>query len=53
MSYPHATFAEWLDAMAAGRPEHSALIDRDIPVSYAQLRLQVRRLAAGLGDLSA
>jgi len=45
------TFAARLDALARRRPEAVALIDRDRPLSFAALRADARRLAAGLARL--
>ncbi len=43
-----STFSEHLDSLAARLPAQPALIDRDQPVSHAQLRAGSRALAAGL-----
>jgi fatty-acyl-CoA synthase len=43
-----ATFSQHLDALAARQPDAPALIDRDRPVSHAQLLARSRALAAGL-----
>ena len=43
-----ATFSQHLDALAARQPDAPALIDRDQPISHAQLRTRSRALAAGL-----
>jgi len=43
-----ATFSQHLDALTARQPDAPALIDRDQPISHAQLRTRSHALAAGL-----
>ncbi|MBB1624327.1 AMP-binding protein [Achromobacter sp. UMC71] len=43
-----STFSQHLDTLAASHPDQPALIDRDQPISHAQLRTRSRALAAGL-----
>src|SRR5215831_15105866 len=38
-------------ATAAARPETTALVDGDEPISFAELAVRVRRCASGLADL--
>lgn len=42
-----ALFSRHLDALAAHHPDRPALIDRDQPISHADLRARSRALAAG------
>lgn len=51
MPLPYSTFSEHLDALAARRPDSIALIDRDQPLSVADLRARSRALAAGLARI--
>ncbi|MFJ3463062.1 AMP-binding protein [Achromobacter spanius] len=51
MPLPYSTFSDHLDALAARKPEAIALIDRDQPLSFADLRARSLALAAGLSRI--
>lgn len=42
---------DYLDAAAASRPEHLAVVDGPVRLSYAELLERVSRIAGGLSDL--